>query len=99
MPTIERSLPPLPLRVVSVAWIDHTYSNAESWWGQGELSDEGPFMMVSVGLLVFENADCIILACEEHNGKYRHWTRIIRSLVQSVTVFRPHFDGVINGEG
>ena len=79
------------LKLVFVEWMDHS-SSTQRWSKFSELEERcEPLLLVSVGWLLKQNKECIVLVPHKHSDEMTDWTpygsgdmTIIRSSIKKI---------------
>lgn len=89
--------------VFQITWVDH-HTSEKGWWSLEEICHRAKqkWMITTIGDLVYEDQDCIVLVMETGpNGDggegiaYRKWTSIMKPLIQQrkELAMSPHKSG------
>ena len=76
------------MKVVEITWEDAWSS--DDIWTVGELKKHGPYLVLTLGYLLYEDKKVVTLAAEHRKGseRHRHVIVIPKSLIRSRRVFK-----------
>lgn len=76
------------MRMVSVEWEDATEQTATAWTDKGEVQAWTPCIVQTVGFVVHDHADGMVLTDSYTGALYGRVTQIPRGMIRSVTELR-----------